>query len=220
MTRKTLTINDQIYDYLLSVSLKETDVQQELREETAKLKQAMMQISPDQGQFMALLVKLMNAKKIIEIGVYTGYSSLCMALAMPDDGRIVACDINKEYTDIARRYWQKAGVAEKIELMLAPAIETLNMLLNNGEQDAYDFVFIDADKPEYPDYYERALQLIRPGGLIVIDNMLWYGKPADPSEKDKDTQAIREFNQQLFNDKRVQISMLTIADGVTLAMKV
>lgn len=220
MTRKTLTINDQIYDYLLSVSLKETDVQQELREETAKLKQAMMQISPDQGQFMALLVKLMNAKKIIEIGVYTGYSSLCMALAMPDDGRIVACDINKEYTDIAGRYWQKAGVAEKIELMLAPAIETLNMLLNNGEQDAYDFVFIDADKPEYPDYYERALQLIRPGGLIVIDNMLWYGKPADPSEKDKDTQAIREFNQQLFNDKRVQISMLTIADGVTLAMKV
>lgn len=219
MTRKTLTINDQIYDYLLSVSLKETDAQRELREETAKLKQAMMQISPDQGQFMALLVKLMNAKRIIEIGVFTGYSSLCMALAMPDDGRIVACDINKKYTDIARRYWQKAGVADKIELMLAPAIETLDKLLQQGEQNTYDFVFIDADKPEYPDYYERSLQLVRPGGLIVIDNVLWYGKPADPDEKDKDTQAIREFNQKLFNDKRVQISMLTIADGVTLAMK-
>ncbi len=219
MTRKTLTINDQIYDYLLSVSLKETDVQHELREETAKLKQAMMQISPDQGQFMALLVKLMNAKKVIEIGVFTGYSSLCMALAMPDDGRIVACDINKEYTDIARRYWDKAGVSNKIELFLAPAIETLDKLLKQGEQNTYDFVFIDADKPEYPDYYERSLQLLRSGGLIVIDNVLWYGKPADPDAKDKDTQAIREFNQQLFNDKRVQISMLTIADGVTLAMK-
>jgi predicted O-methyltransferase YrrM len=219
MTRKTLTITDQIYDYLLSVSLKETDAQRELREETAKLKQAMMQISPDQGQFMALLVKLMGAKKIIEVGVFTGYSSLCMALAMPDDGHIVACDINKEYTDIARRYWQKAGVADKIELILAPAIETLDKLLNKGEQESYDFVFIDADKPEYPDYYERSLQLVRPGGLIVIDNVLWYGKPADSNEKDKDTQAIREFNQKLHNDTRVQISMLTIADGVTLAMK-
>ena len=219
MTRKTLTINDQIYDYLLSVSLKETDVQRELRAETAKQPQAMMQISPDQGQFMALLVKLMDAKKIIEIGVFTGYSSLCMALAMPDDGRIVACDINKEYTDIARRYWQKAGVADKIELILAPAIQTLDQLLANGEQESYDFVFIDADKPEYPNYYEQSLQLIRPSGLIVIDNVLWYGKPAEPDEKDKDTQAIREFNQKLFNDKRVQISMLTIADGVTLAMK-
>jgi len=219
MTRKTLTINDQIYDYLLSVSLKETDVQRELRAETAKQPQAMMQISPDQGQFMALLVKLMDAKKIIEIGVFTGYSSLCMALAMPDDGRIVACDINKEYTDIARRYWQKAGVADKIELILAPAIQTLDQLLANGEQESYDFVFIDADKPEYPNYYEQSLQLIRPSGLIVIDNVLWYGKPAEPDEKDKDTQAIREFNQKLFNDKRVQISMLTIADGATLAMK-
>lgn len=219
MTRKTLAITDQIYDYLLSVSLQETPVQRELREETAKLKQAMMQIAPDQGQFMALLVKLMGAKRIIEIGVFTGYSSLCMALAMPEDGRIVACDINKEYTDTARRYWNRAGVAQKIELILAPAIETLDKLLQQDEQNIYDLVFIDADKPEYPDYYERSLQLIRPGGLIVIDNVLWYGKPADPAETDRDTRAIRDFNRQLFNDGRVQISMLTIADGVTLAMK-
>ncbi len=219
MTRKTLNITDQIYDYLLSVSLKETDVQRELREETAKQPQAMMQISPDQGQFMALLVKLMGAKKIIEIGVFTGYSSLCMALAMPDDGHIVACDINKEYTDIARQYWRKAGVADKIELVLAPAIRTLDKLLAQGEQGTYDFVFIDADKPEYPDYYERSLQLIRKGGLIAIDNVLWYGKPADPVEKDKDTLAIRKFNQKLYQDSRVMISMLTIADGLTLALK-
>ena len=219
MTRKTLNITDQIYDYLLSVSLKETDVQRELREETAKQPQAMMQISPDQGQFMALLVKLMGAKKIIEIGVFTGYSSLCMAMALPDDGHIVACDINKEYTDIARQYWRKAGVADKIELVLAPAIRTLDKLLAQGEQGTYDFVFIDADKPEYPDYYERSLQLIRKGGLIAIDNVLWYGKPADPVEKDKDTLAIRKFNQKLYQDSRVMISMLTIADGLTLAMK-
>jgi predicted O-methyltransferase YrrM len=219
MTRKTLNITDQIYDYLLSVSLKETDVQRELREETAKQPQAMMQISPDQGQFMALLVKLMGAKKIIEIGVFTGYSSLCMAMALPDDGHIVACDINKEYTDIARQYWRKAGVADKIELVLAPAIRTLDKLLAQGEQGTYDFVFIDADKPEYPDYYERSLQLIRKGGLIAIDNVLWYGKPADPVEKDKDTLAIRKFNQKLYQDSRVMISMLTIADGLTLALK-
>ena len=219
MTRKTLNITEQIHDYLLSVSLRETDIQRELRAETAKQPQAMMQIAPDQGQFMALLIQLMQAKKIIEIGVYTGYSSLCMAMALPADGLIVACDINKDYTDIARRYWQKAGVADKINLILAPAIQTLDKLLAQGEQETYDFVFVDADKPEYPDYYERSLQLIRPGGLIVIDNVLWYGKPADPDEKDKDTLAIREFNEMLYQDKRVKVNLLTIADGVTLALK-
>ena len=219
MTRKTLNITDKIYDYLLSASLKETDIQRELREVTAKQPQAMMQIAPDQGQLMAMLIRLMHAKKVIEIGVFTGYSSLCIAMALPDDGHIVACDINKDYTDIAQRYWRIAGVADKIELILAPAIQTLDRLLAQGEQGTYDFVFIDADKPEYPDYYERALQLIRSGGLIVIDNVLWYGKPADPDEKDKDTQAIRKFNQKLYQDDRVMVSMLTIADGLTLAMK-
>lgn len=219
MKRKTINITDQLYDYLLSVSLKETELQRELRAETAKQPQAIMQVGPDQGQLMAMLIRLMHAKKIIEIGVFTGYSSLCMAMALPDDGHIVACDINKEYTDIARQYWRKAGVADKIELVLAPAIRTLDKLLAQGEQGTYDFVFIDADKPEYPDYYERALQLIRKGGLIAIDNVLWYGKPADPDEKDKDTLAIRKFNQKLYQDSRVMISMLTIADGLTLALK-
>ena len=219
MTRKTLTITDQIYDYLLSVSLNETDIQRSLREETAKHKMAMMQVSPDQGQLMALLVQLINAKKIIEIGVFTGYSSLSMAMAMSEDGQITACDINKEYTDIARRYWEKAGVSKKINLVLAPAIQTLEKLIAQGEKNTFDFAFIDADKPEYPDYYERVLKLLRTGGLIVIDNVLWYGKPANPAETDKDTRAIREFNQKLFDDKRIRLSMLTIADGVTLALK-
>ncbi len=219
MTRKTINITDQIYDYLLSVSLRETEIQKELRAETAKQPQAIMQIAPDQGQFMALLINLMHAKKVIEIGVFTGYSSLCMAMALPDDGHIVACDINKEYTDIAQKYWRRAGVADKIELILAPAIQTLDKLLVKDEQGTFDFVFIDADKPEYPDYYERALQLSRKGGLIVIDNVLWYGKAADPDEKDKDTLAIRKFNEMLYRDERVKITMLTIADGLTLALK-
>ena len=219
MTRKNINLTDEIYDYMLSVSLKETDVQRELRDYTATHKMAMMQIAPDQGQFMALLVRLMQAKNIIEIGVFTGYSTLCMAIALPDNGHIVACDINKEYTDIARQYWHKAGIAEKIELVLAPAIQTLDGLIRKGQQEQYDFVFIDADKTEYPDYYERAMQLLRPGGLFVIDNVLWYGKPANPDEMDKDTAAIRKFNQQLFDDTRVVISMLAIADGLTLALK-
>ena len=219
MTRKNINLTDEIYDYMLSVSLKETDVQRELRDYTATHKMAMMQIAPDQGQFMALLVRLMQAKNIIEIGVFTGYSTLCMAIALPDNGHIVACDINKEYTDIARQYWHKAGIAEKIELVLAPAIQTLDGLISKGQQEQYDFVFIDADKTEYPDYYERAMQLLRPGGLFVIDNVLWYGKPANPDEMDKDTAAIRKFNQQLFDDTRVVISMLAIADGLTLALK-
>ena len=168
---------------------------------------------------MALLVRLIQAKNIIEIGVFTGYSTLCMAIALPDNGHIVACDINKEYTDIARQYWHKAGIAEKIELVLAPAIQTLDGLIRKGQQEQYDFVFIDADKTEYPDYYERAMQLLRPGGLFVIDNVLWYGKPANPDEMDKDTAAIRKFNQQLFDDTRVVTSMLAIADGLTLALK-
>jgi Predicted O-methyltransferase len=220
MTRKTINITDQVYDYLLSVSLKESAVQRELRMETAKHPHANMQISPDQGQFLAMLIRLMQAKNIIEIGVFTGYSTLCMATALPENGRIIACDINQDYTDIARKYWRKAGVFNKIELILAPAIGTLDKLLARGQRGQYDFVFIDADKPEYPDYYERSLELLRKGGLIVIDNVLWSGRPADPHKNDAETTAIREFNEYLYADARVMICMLPVADGISLAQKV
>ncbi|MBI4005243.1 MAG: class I SAM-dependent methyltransferase [Gammaproteobacteria bacterium] len=219
MSRKTINLTDDLYAYLLSISLQESAIQRELREETAKHPMAMMQIAPEQGQFMALLIQLINAKNIIEIGVFTGYSTLCMAMALPDDGRIIACDINEDYTNIAGKYWQKAGVAGKIELRLAPAIEIMDELLDRGQAGHYDFVFIDAEKSEYLDYYERALKLLRPGGLITIDNVLWSGKPANPEELDKDTVAIRDFNKRLFKDTRVNISLLPIADGLTLALK-
>ncbi len=219
MSRKTINLTDELYAYLLSISLQESAIQRELREETAKHPMAMMQIAPEQGQFMALLIQLINAKNIIEIGVFTGYSTLCMAMALPDDGRIIACDINAENTTTARYYWEKAGVARKIELKLAPAIDTMDELLAGGRAGNYDFVFIDADKSEYLDYYERALELVRPGGLITIDNVLWSGKPANLEEQDKDTVAIRRFNEQLFKDSRIKISILPIADGLTLALK-
>ncbi len=219
MTRKHLDLTDEIYDYLLSVSMDETDVERELRELTAKHKLAMMQVAPDQAQFMALLIQILNAKRVIEIGVFTGYSSLRMARALPADGIIIACDISEEYTNVAREFWEKAGVANKIQLEIGPATETLDQLITSGDQGAFDFIFIDADKAEYPDYYERALVLLRKGGVIMVDNVLWYGKPADRKHNDKDTRAIRAFNQQLKNDKRVSISMLPIADGITLAIK-
>lgn len=219
MTRKSLAITDEIHDYLLCNSLRETDVLRELREYTAGHKMAMMQIAPEQGQFMALLVRLLQAKNIIEIGVFTGYSSLCMAQALPEDGHIIACDINEEYTNVARRYWEKAGVENRIELVLSPAVETLDTLIADGKTGCFDFIFIDADKSGYDDYYERSLQLLRKSGLIMVDNTLWYGKPADPVEKDNDTRAIRAFNHKLHRDERVDISMLPVADGITLAMK-
>ena len=219
MTRRSIDLTDEIYDYLLSVSLQESAVQRDLREETAKHPMAIMQIAPEQGQFMALLIQSINAKNIIEIGVFTGYSTLCMALALPEDGQIIACDINEDYTNIARKYWQKAGVAAKIDLKLAPAIDTLDELLASGQEGHYDFVFIDAEKSEYLDYYERTLKLLRRGGLITIDNVLWSGKPANPEEQDRDTVAIRDFNERLFNDPRVKISMLPVADGLTLVLK-
>ena len=219
MTRKTLNLTDQVYDYLLSVSLREPEILQQLRAETASHPWARMQISPDQGQFMALLVKILNAKKIIEVGVFTGYSSLCMALALADDGKIIACDINEEDTTVAQRYWQQAGVEHKVALRLAPALETMDALIEKGKQDTYDFVFIDGDKSEYRDYYERSLVLLRSGGLITVDNVLWSGKPADPLNTDKDTTAIRDFNSFLHNDMRIEISMLAIGDGLTLARK-
>ena len=202
-----------------SVSLREPDVLTRLREETSRLSMSMMQIAPEQGQFMQLLVKALGIRRAIEVGVFTGYSTLCVALAMPDDGRIVACDVNKEWTDIAQRYWKEAGVDNKIELRLAPALETLDTLVDEQLQNKFDFAFIDADKEGYKDYYERALALIRPGGLIAIDNTLWNGDVADESNQSESTQAIRGINRHLHTDERVDISLLPIGDGLTLALK-
>lgn len=218
-TKKTLGLDDQLYNYLLSVSLRESEILYQLREETAQHPYAMMQIAPEQGQFMALLVQLMGATKTLEVGVFTGYSSLCVALALPPTGKVVACDVSEEYTSVARRYWQAAGVADKIELRLAPALETLDQLLSAGEGGTFDFAFIDADKQNYLNYYERALQLLRPGGLIAIDNVLWGGQVADPQVQDRNTQAIRDFNEKLHHDERVSLSLVPIADGLTLALK-
>ncbi len=219
MTKKTLGLEPQLYNYLLSVSLREPEILQQLRQETANLTGAIMQITPDQGQFMQLLVKLIEAKNAIEVGVYTGYSSLAVALALPKNGKLIACDISKEYTEVARRYWEKARVADKIDLRIAPALDTLQGLLAAGKQASFDFMFIDADKRNYPNYYELGLELLRPGGLIVVDNVLWSGRVADPTDTDKRTVAIREFNQKLHTDERVDISLVPLADGLTLARK-
>ncbi len=216
---KTLGLDKSLYDYLLSVSLREPEVLTQLRQETAQQPMANMQIAPDQGQFLALLVKLIGAKKTLDIGVFTGYSSLVVALALPADGKVIACDVDEEYTAIARRYWQQAGVADKISLHIAPALETLKKLIAAGEVETFDFAFIDADKSNYDNYYELALQLVRPGGLIAIDNVLWSGRVADPQEQDNRTNKIRAFNQKLHQDQRITLSMVAIADGLTLAMK-
>jgi predicted O-methyltransferase YrrM len=218
MTKKSLGLSDQLSNYLQSVSLREPEVLTQLREETANHPQARMQIAPEQGQFMALLVRMLSAKKTIEVGVFTGYSSLAVALALPEDGRVIACDVDAEITQTAQRYWEKAGVAHKIELRIAPALETLDQLLND-QAGTFDFAFIDADKRNYSNYYEQCLQLVRPGGLIAIDNVLWSGRVADPAEQDKRTQAIHDFNTKLHEDDRIFLSLVPIADGLTLALK-
>ncbi len=215
---KTL-IDDRLYDYLLSVSLRESEVLQQLRQETASHPMSQMQIAPEQGQLMALLVRLMGAKKALEVGVFTGYSALSVALALPPDGKLIACDVSEEYTAIARRYWELAGVADKIDLRIAPALETLDHLLADGHANTFDFAFIDADKSNYAGYYERAIQLVRPGGLIAIDNVLWSGRVADPDVQDNRTAAIRAFNEKLHQDERILPCMVAIADGLTLALK-
>ncbi|MBE9129267.1 MULTISPECIES: class I SAM-dependent methyltransferase [unclassified Coleofasciculus] len=219
MSKKTFGLDNQLYDYFLSVSLREPEILRQLREETLGYHNAVMQIAPEQGQFMALLVQLMGATKTLEVGVFTGYSSLAVALALPADGKLVACDVSEEYTAVARRYWEKAEVAHKVELRLAPALETLDELLAAGLAETFDFAFIDADKKNYPGYYERSLQLIRPGGLIAIDNVLWSGRVADSQVQDNNTQAIRAFNEKLSQDERVALSLVPIADGLTLALK-
>ena len=219
MSKQTLGLEQNLYDYLLSVSLREPTILTQLRQETAQMPRSIMQISPEQGQFMALLVKLIGAKKTLEVGVFTGYSSLVVALALPADGKIVACDVSEEYTSVARRYWQDAGVADKIDLHIAPALETLDNLLTTGEAGTFDFAFIDADKSNYDNYYEQCLELIRPGGLIAIDNVLWSGKVADTEIQDNQTNKIRDLNRKLHEDSRITLSLVPIADGLTLAMK-
>ena len=220
MSRTSLSITESVSDYLLSVSLREADVLRELRDETASHPNANMQISPEQGQFMQMLVRLIGAKKVVEVGVFTGYSSLAVALALPETGRIVACDVSEEYTSIARRYWEKAEIADKVDLRLAPAVETLDHLLKHDQgAETFDMAFIDADKESYLLYYERILKLLRPGGLMLVDNVLWSGLPADPEHHDSNTDAIREFNAFLFQDERIDLSLLPLADGLTLSRK-
>jgi predicted O-methyltransferase YrrM len=219
MSKQTLGLEPKLYQYFQSNSLREPTILLQLRQETAKHSMATMQISPEQGQFMALLVQLMSAKKTLDIGVFTGYSSLAVALALPPDGKVIACDLDEEYTAIARSFWQKAGVADKIELHLAPALETLDKLIEQGQENSFDFAFIDADKSNYDNYYERSMKLVRPGGLIAIDNVLWGGKVADLDIQDNRTKAIRNLNQKLLRDERVTISLVPIGDGLTLALK-
>ena len=219
MANRTLTLDDRLYDYLLRHSLREPEALARLRAETAAHPQVNMQIGPEQGQFMQMLVRLTNTRRAIEVGVFTGYSSLAVALAMPDDGYLLACDVSEEYTAIARRHWQAAGVAHKIELVLAPARETLDARLAAGEAGTYDFAFIDADKTGYLGYYERLMRLVRPGGLIVVDNTLWSGDVANPANRDPDTVALREFNDRLLADPRIDLSLLPLGDGLTLARR-
>ena len=219
MSNKTLPLNNFLYEYILSVSLREPEVLARLRAETLQQPMSVMLSAPEQGQFLALLAQLIGARKCLEVGVYTGYSTLWVALALPHDGSVLACDVSEKWTAIARRYWEEAGVAERIDLQLAPALETLDRLLAADQAGSFDFAFIDADKENYPDYYERSLQLLRPGGLMVIDNTLWSGAVADTTRQDPETCAIRALNDLVHADDRVQMSLLPVADGLTLARK-
>jgi predicted O-methyltransferase YrrM len=219
MPGRNLTLDDRLYGYLLAHSLREHPVQRELREATRDMPHGGMQIGPEQGQLMALLVRMLDARRTIEVGVFTGYSALSVALALPPEGRVVACDVSEEWTAMARRYWAKAGVADRVDLRIAPALQTLDGLVAAGESGRYDFAFIDADKSNYPAYYERCLALLRKGGLIAVDNTLWSGAVADASKNDKDTAAIRAFNDAVHADTRVDLSLLPIGDGLTLALK-
>jgi predicted O-methyltransferase YrrM len=220
MSNKPTLDLTQIHTYVTEHSIRDDKILQALRAETAKDDMARMQIAPEQGQFMALLVRLINAERIIEVGTFTGYSSLCMARALPDHGELICCDVNEHWTAIAQRYWRAAGVADKIKLVLAPAMETLQRLIDEGRSEQFDMAFIDADKAHYDGYYELCLQLIRPNGIILLDNMLWRGRVADPRKQDADTVAIRKLNEKLKQDERIDISLLTIADGVSLARKI
>lgn len=226
MSNRTIELDDRTYQYLLDVSLREPDVMRELRERTASLAQSGMQIAPEQGQFMAMLAQLVTASRpanlgaprFIEIGTFTGYSALAVARAVPE-AKLVACDVSEEWTSVAREFWQKAGVAERIDLRLAPAEETLVTLLSSGAEGTYDFAFIDADKVGYPNYYEGCLKLLRPGGILTIDNVLWGGAVADPAKDDDDTEALRAISRRVHADERVDLTLVPIGDGLTIARK-
>lgn len=219
MSNRTLSIDDRIYDYLCDVAVDESELLKQLRDETAQLDYSAMQISPEQGQFMSLLIKLTGTRRAIEIGTFTGYSSICVASAMPDDGHLVCCDTSPQWTQMAEKYWQLAGIEDRITLHIQPAENTLQKLLEEGEQGSYDFIFIDADKQNYIIYYELALQLLRKGGLIAVDNTLWSGAVADPENTEPGTRAIRRFNDLVKQDERVSKSLVTIGDGLTLILK-
>ncbi len=219
MTNRTLNLDDALYQYLLDVSLRESPLLKRLREETAQLPTARWQIAPEQGQFMALLVQISGARKILEIGTFTGYSALCMAQTMPADGRLICCDLPGEYNSIAERYWRDAGVAERIDLRLAPALETLSALERGGQSGSFDLIFIDADKANYRVYLEHALVLVRQGGLILFDNVLWSGRVLEQSPESADTRAIQALNRGLLRDSRIDLSLLPLGDGLTLCRK-
>ena len=214
-------ISRELYEYIVATTLREDDLARELREVTARMPEAGMQISPDQGQFMGMLVKLMDATRILEVGVFTGYSSLCMARAMPRDGKLVACDISVEYTNVARRFWKRAGVEDRIDLRIGPAVETLDDLIGQGMSGGFDLAFIDADKESYPEYYERCLFLLKSGGLMIIDNVLWNDRVADPDYVGPRTAILRNLNAKVGRDARVaDVSLLPVADGLLLARKI
>jgi len=220
MSRRTLTLDEALYDYLLTQGLREPAVAAELRAATASHPRAQMQISPEQGQFMGLLLRLMGARRTVEVGVFTGYSALITALALPAEGRVLACDISTEFTEVGRPYWAQAGVAGKIDLVIGPALATLDARLAAGEAGSYDFAFIDADKANYAGYYERCLQLVRPGGLIALDNTLWSGRVARPAAADDaDTLALQALNAALHADSRIDLALLPVGDGLTLARR-
>lgn len=219
MSNRSIGLDADVYRYLLSVSLREDDLLAELRAETAKLPQSNMQIAPEQGQFMALVANLVGAQRYLEVGTFTGYSALAVARAMGENGETIACDISREWTDIARRYWQRAGLAGNIRLELAPAAETLEALVASGRSGTFDLAFIDADKTGYIDYYERCLDLLRPGGVVMLDNTLWDGDLADPANTDADTEALRAVNLHVRDDARVDLSLVPIGDGLSVARK-
>ncbi len=216
---KQLQMNQALYDYLLDVSLREHPMLQALRQETSKLPLAGMQAAPEQAQFMQFLLQVLQAKKVLEIGTFTGYSTLAMALTIPEDGEVVSCDINREWTDIAEEFWKKAGMAHKIQLRIAPALTSLNNLLKEGYQQQFDFIFIDADKTNYYNYYELALELISPKGIIAIDNIFWDGQVIDENDNNAQTREIRRLNNHIKQDTRVDVSLLAIADGLFLVKK-
>jgi caffeoyl-CoA O-methyltransferase len=217
MSGGSIGLEEALNTYLVTAGVREHPVLAELRRTTAEMPNASMQIAPEEGALLAMLVRLLPARRILEVGTFTGYSSTAMALAQPADGRVVCCDVSEEWTDTARRAWTDAGVADRVTLRLGPAVETMDALLAAGEAASYDLAFIDADKESYDAYYERALRLVRPGGLIAIDNVLWSGRVADPADRDESTEAIRALNAKIATDERVDVVMVPIADGLTLA---